>query len=234
MTPCTALGSPLKAYLLRRLLGLVHALSDPGWRDVPQRRPDALSIPTCSEGPDVEPQIPPRVRGCAPLALSAGLTVPVVAQATKNSCATAEPQGGNGRALTSPKQQFGHNIGDDYWLPDYTQFTAYIQKLAKESPRMRLVDIGKTAQGRTQLAAIITAPENFAMLSRYKDISERLAHAQGLTGSWQAHALAKEGKAVVSGSTADCTASVKSSAPAQLKWRRPGSLLSRKTDEETG
>src|SRR6478735_3520684 len=44
--------------------------------------------------------------------------------------------------------------------------------------------------------AIITAPENFKKLDRYKEISRRLALAEGLTDD-QAHALAKEGKAVV-------------------------------------
>jgi hypothetical protein len=44
--------------------------------------------------------------------------------------------------------------------------------------------------------AIVTAPENFRMLDRYKEISQRLAHAEGLTDD-EARALAAEGKAVV-------------------------------------
>ncbi len=44
--------------------------------------------------------------------------------------------------------------------------------------------------------AIITAPENFAKLDRYKEISRRLSLAEGLTDD-QARALAKEGKAVI-------------------------------------
>ena len=44
--------------------------------------------------------------------------------------------------------------------------------------------------------AIITSPENLAKLDRYKEISRRLAHAEGLTDA-QARALAREGKAVV-------------------------------------
>ena len=44
--------------------------------------------------------------------------------------------------------------------------------------------------------AIITAPANFKNLARYKEISQRLARAEGLTDD-QAHALAAEGKAVV-------------------------------------
>jgi zinc carboxypeptidase len=100
------------------------------------------------------------------------------------------------QALTTPKQQFGFNIGDDYQLANYTRFVEYWQKLDKESERMRVVEIGKTAEGRPQLMAIITSPENFKKLDRYKEIARKLALAEGLTDD-QARALAKEGKGVV-------------------------------------
>ena len=99
-------------------------------------------------------------------------------------------------AVTSPKQHFGFNIGDDYQLATYTQFVAYWQKLDKESDRMKVVEIGKTAEGRPQLMAIVTSPENFKKLDRYKEISAKLAVADGVTPE-QARALAKEGKGVV-------------------------------------
>src|SRR4029078_10597206 len=56
--------------------------------------------------------------------------------------------------------------------------------------------IGKTAEGRDQLMAIVTSPDNHRKLARLKEISTRLAHAEGLTDD-QARALTKEGKAVV-------------------------------------
>jgi hypothetical protein len=100
------------------------------------------------------------------------------------------------QTITSPKQFFGFNIGDDYQLATYTKFVEYWQKLDKESDRMKVVEIGKTAEGRPQLMAIITSTENFKKLDRYKEISRRLALAEGLTDA-DARALAKEGKAVV-------------------------------------
>jgi hypothetical protein len=105
---------------------------------------------------------------------------------------TASAQG----HVTTPKEFFGHNIGDDYFLPNYDQFIAYWHKIDGESDRMQSIEIGKSSEGRPQLAAIITAPENFKTLARYKDISMRLAKGEGLTDV-QAKALAKEGKAVV-------------------------------------
>lgn len=98
--------------------------------------------------------------------------------------------------LTTPEQFFGHKIGADYVLPNYDKFSAFIRLLDKESDRMTVQSIGKSAEGRDQLMAIITAPENFKKLERYKEISRRLSHAEGLTDD-QAKTLAKEGKAVV-------------------------------------
>jgi hypothetical protein len=83
-----------------------------------------------------------------------------------------------------------------YFLANYQQLAAYWKKLASESPRLRVVDIGKSSEGRTMLMAIITSPANFQKLDRYKTISARLANAEGLTDE-AARALAREGKAVV-------------------------------------
>src|SRR3954452_13522130 len=71
--------------------------------------------------------------------------------------------------ITSPKEQFGVNIGDDYKLANYTQFEQYWRKLATQSNRMKLVEIGKSAEGRPQLMAIISSPANLAKLDRYKE-----------------------------------------------------------------
>jgi hypothetical protein len=98
--------------------------------------------------------------------------------------------------VTSPQTFFGHEIGADYVLPNYTKFTEFVKKLDAESDRMIVQSIGKTAEGRDQLMAIITAPDNFKRLDRYKQISRQLAQAEGLTDD-QARALAREGKAVI-------------------------------------
>jgi Zinc carboxypeptidase len=98
--------------------------------------------------------------------------------------------------VTRPKEQFGFNIGDDYVLVNYTQYVDYLKKLDRESDRLRLQEMGKSSEGRPMYLAIITSPENHRKLARYKEISEQLAHAEGLTAE-QARALASEGKAVV-------------------------------------
>jgi hypothetical protein len=98
--------------------------------------------------------------------------------------------------ITTPKEEFGANFGDDYFLASYKQIAAYWHKLDRQSDRITVQEIGKTAEGRPQLMAIVTSPENHKKLARYKEISARLARAEGLTDD-QARLLAKEGKAVV-------------------------------------
>jgi zinc carboxypeptidase len=98
--------------------------------------------------------------------------------------------------ITTPQEELGFSIGDDYRLANYTQLEAYWKKLASESDRMQLIDIGPTSEGRRQHMAIVTSPANLKQLDRYKDIARRLALAEGLTDE-QAHALARGGKSVV-------------------------------------
>src|SRR5512147_2780835 len=98
--------------------------------------------------------------------------------------------------ITSPKEFFGFNIGDDWKLANYDQFQGYWKKIDAESDRMVVEEIGKTAEGRPQLMAIVTSPENFKKLDRYKEIARKLALAEGLTDD-EARALAREGKSIV-------------------------------------
>src|SRR5215510_9820325 len=98
--------------------------------------------------------------------------------------------------ITSPKEQFGHDIGDDYVLVNYTQYETYLKKLDQESDRLTVTPMGKSEEGRTMYLGIITSPENHKNLAKYKDISKRLALAEGLTDA-EAKQLASEGKSVV-------------------------------------
>src|SRR5262245_47186925 len=98
--------------------------------------------------------------------------------------------------ITTPKQFLGFEIGDDDQLANYQQIAGYWRKLDAESDRLVVQEIGKTAEGRPQLMAIVTSPENHRNLARYREISRRLALADGLTDA-EARQLAKEGKAVV-------------------------------------
>jgi hypothetical protein len=98
--------------------------------------------------------------------------------------------------ITTPMEALGFNIGDDYQMATYSQLEVYWKKLATESDRMKLVEIGKTGFGRPQYMAIISSPDNIKNLAKYKTISQKLAHAEGVTEE-QARQLSKDGKAIV-------------------------------------
>lgn len=100
------------------------------------------------------------------------------------------------QSVPSPKDHFGFEIGDDYQLANFTQTEAYFKKLADASDRVELTSIGLTEEGRNQYMLIISSPANLKNLAKYKDISQKLARAEGLTPE-QAKTLAADGKAVV-------------------------------------
>jgi Zinc carboxypeptidase len=120
----------------------------------------------------------------------------VVAAAVLTAVALSVYVDAQGTRLPAPIDEWKHNVGDDYFLLNYKQLTEYWTKLAKVSNRLHVVEIGKTAEGRPMLMAVITSPANYAKIDRYKDIARRLALAEGLSDA-DARTLAKEGKAVV-------------------------------------
>src|SRR5512137_2144041 len=83
------------------------------------------------------------------------------------SVPAAEAQSG----LTSPKQEFGFDVGADYQLINYAKLSAYWRKLDGQSDRMSLVEIGRSSEGRPMIMAIITSPGNQRRLERYKSIA---------------------------------------------------------------
>jgi Zinc carboxypeptidase len=106
------------------------------------------------------------------------------------AAASAQPR------ITTPKAQLGFDFGDDYQLANYKQIADYWRKLDAESDRMIVREIGKTAEGRPHLMAIVSSPANLKSLAKYQDISRRLALAEGISDN-DARKLAAAGKAVV-------------------------------------
>jgi hypothetical protein len=99
-------------------------------------------------------------------------------------------------SITTPRAFLGFDFGDDYQLANYKQIAEYWRRLDAESDRLVIQEIGRTAEGRAQLMAIVTSPANHRRLERYKEISRRLALADGLSDD-EARTLAREGRAVV-------------------------------------
>ena len=98
--------------------------------------------------------------------------------------------------IPTPESVIGFAIGDDFQLASYEQSIAYFRALDAASDRVQLVEVGRTSEGRAWYVALISSSENLANVERYREISQRLAHPEGLTDD-EARALAREGKVIV-------------------------------------
>jgi hypothetical protein len=78
---------------------------------------------------------------------------------------------------------------------DYEQLYAYFQALAKESNRIKLMEIGKTSEGRPHLLAVISSEENLRNLDKWKDMNRKLALGQATAA--EADEFSKSGKVFV-------------------------------------
>jgi hypothetical protein len=109
---------------------------------------------------------------------------------------SASPDAQTRVAVPAPESVFGFTAGADYKLATYEQSVEYFKRLAASSRYIKLMEAGKTSQGRMMYFALISTPENLAKLDRYREIWQRLAHPEGLTEA-EAQRLAAEGKALV-------------------------------------
>jgi len=100
------------------------------------------------------------------------------------------------RGVPAPESVFGFKPGADYKLATYDQSVEYFRKVAAASKNVRIVEAGKTSEGRTMYFALVSSTSNLSNVDRYREIARRLAHPQGLTEA-EAHRLARDGKAFV-------------------------------------
>jgi hypothetical protein len=99
-------------------------------------------------------------------------------------------------AAPTPATFFGHPIGADRTVMDWDKVVAYFQTLAKSSDRIRVEELGKTADGRPFIAATIADAATLKNLDHYRDIQQRLADPRK-TSAAEAEKLIAEGKTVV-------------------------------------
>jgi Zinc carboxypeptidase len=96
----------------------------------------------------------------------------------------------------SPASYFGHPIGADRELLDWNKVVSYYQALAKASDKIRVEELGKTAEGRPFVAATISSGATLRNLDHYREIQARLADPRS-TAPGEAANLFREGKTVV-------------------------------------
>jgi len=101
-----------------------------------------------------------------------------------------------GNELITPESNFGFKPGSDGMLFTYEELIAYLQKVDANSPRVKLVEIGKSPQGRTMFIAFISSAKNIKNLDRLQEINKSLALDPTLSEQ-QRSVLTDEGRVFV-------------------------------------
>ena len=83
--------------------------------------------------------------------------------------------------ITSPEKFLGFAPGSDRQLADWTQITAYFNVLDIQSPRIQVVEIGKSTAGKPMIMAIITSAANHRRLGEIKEAMHLLADPRLIT-----------------------------------------------------
>ena len=97
--------------------------------------------------------------------------------------------------ITSPKEFLGVTLGADRTIVRWDKICGYFDKLATETNRIKVIDMGPSTEGNRFLQVIITSEKNMKSLEKYRKISMSLADPRGLSQS-QIDTLVKTGKTV--------------------------------------
>ncbi|MEP2668722.1 MAG: M14 metallopeptidase family protein [Cyclobacteriaceae bacterium] len=98
--------------------------------------------------------------------------------------------------LPTPEQYFGFKMGADRKLAHWDDLVKYYNKLGDASPRMKVVNMGKTTLGNPFLALYISSPENLAKLEDYRKMNARLSDPRGVAQN-EIDQIIANGKAVI-------------------------------------
>jgi len=110
-------------------------------------------------------------------------------------------------AVTTPRDFFGYDIGQDYKLTPWQThelqgegmrkgIVEYANELQRTSSRVRVFQYGTTEEGRPMMMTVITSPQNWAQIDDLKGILRKLADPRQVASDAEAKFLAQRGKAV--------------------------------------
>ncbi len=77
--------------------------------------------------------------------------------------------------IQKPVDYFGFEPGSDRNLFDYEQLIKYLQKLDNASPRLKMIEIGKSPMNKPMYIAFFSTEENLNNLESLKEINKKLA-----------------------------------------------------------
>jgi hypothetical protein len=83
--------------------------------------------------------------------------------------------------VPTPRAVLGHDIGAPRVLDHYADLLKYYRALAAASPRVKIVETGKTEEGRPTVVVLISSEANMASLEANRANLARLADPRGLS-----------------------------------------------------
>ncbi|HET7274646.1 MAG TPA: M14 metallopeptidase family protein, partial [Longimicrobiaceae bacterium] len=99
--------------------------------------------------------------------------------------------------VPTPLSHFGFEPGTDRKLANWTELTAYYEKLANTSPRVTVDTLGLTTLGEPFVMLTVTSPENHARLDELHAIQMKLSDPRTVRDSAELERLLDEGRTVV-------------------------------------
>jgi hypothetical protein len=93
--------------------------------------------------------------------------------------------------IPTPKDVLGHHVGAPKELTYYADILRYYRALAAATPRVRVMTIGKTDEGRDYVVVAIASAETMKDLDRYRGYLAQLADPRGITDAQAREVIAK-------------------------------------------
>jgi hypothetical protein len=82
-------------------------------------------------------------------------------------------------SVPSPKQVLGHDVGEPKKLDYYEDLLKYYRALAAKSPRVKILEIGKTEEGKENVVVMLSSAENIGNLESNRLNLAKLADPRG-------------------------------------------------------
>jgi Zinc carboxypeptidase len=93
--------------------------------------------------------------------------------------------------VPSPKDVLGHHIGEPKKLTYYADILKYYRALAAASPRVKVMSIGKSNEGRDLIVVFVGADESIRNLETYRGYLAQLADPRTITDAQAKEIVAK-------------------------------------------
>lgn len=97
--------------------------------------------------------------------------------------------------IKTPDNFLGFPVGADRQLADYRQLVAYFNYLDDASPKIKVLNLGKTTDNNDMILAVISSEQNINDLAKYQEISYKLAHPAQLSPA-EAERIIQQGKVI--------------------------------------